>query len=90
MVQKLLERITINNILAFMIVLGYVVMWSFTLYMGLLEIVPEGETRLGIILDSVESMAGILSTMTIITVLVVQYHFRKSKGEVTDQSNPTA
>jgi hypothetical protein len=81
MVKTIIDRITINNILAFMIVLGYVVMWSFTLYMGLLEIVPEGETRLGIILDSVESMAGILSTMTIITVLVVQYHFRKSKGE---------
>jgi len=81
MSKNIIERITINNILAFMIVLGYVVMWSFTLYMGLLEIVPEGETRLGIILDSVESMAGILSTMTIITVLVVQYHFRKSKGE---------
>jgi len=51
--------------------------------MGLVEVVPEGETRLGIILDSVESLAGILSTMTIIVVLVVQYHFRKSKGEAT-------
>ena len=36
-------------------------MWSFTLFMGLIEVVPEGETRLGIILDSVESLAGILS-----------------------------
>ena len=79
--QNLLERITINNILAFMIILGYVVMWSFTLYVGLLEVVPEGETRLGVILDSVESMSAILSTMTIIVVLVVQFHFRKAKGE---------
>jgi len=49
---------------------------------GLLEVVAEGETRLGVVLDSVESMAGILSTMTIIVVLVVQYHFRKAKNEV--------
>ncbi len=84
--QTLLERITINNILAFMIVLGYVVMWSWTLYLGLLEIVPDGETRLGVVLDSVESMAGILSTMTVIVVLVVQYHFRKAKGEPDEQT----
>ena len=84
--QTLLERITINNILAFMIVLGYVVMWSWTLYLGLLEIVPDGETRLGVVLDSVESMAGILSTMTVIVVLVVQYHFRKAKGEPDAQT----
>jgi hypothetical protein len=84
--QTLLERITINNILAFMIVLGYVVMWSWTLYLGLLEIVPDGETRLGVVLDSVESMAGILSTMTVIVVLVVQYHFRKAKGESDEQT----
>jgi hypothetical protein len=79
--QGIVSRITINNILAFMIVFAYVGMWSFTLFMGLEEVVPEGETRLGVILDSVESLAGILSTMTIIVVLVVQYHFRKSKGE---------
>ena len=79
--NSIIDRITINNILAFIIILGYVSMWSFTLFMGLEEVVPEGETRLGVILDSVESLAGILSTMTIIVVLVVQYHFRKSKGE---------
>ena len=79
--SNIIDRITINNILAFTVVLGYVAMWSFTLFMGLLEVVPEGETRLGVILDSVESLAGILSTMTIIVVLVIQYHFRKSKGE---------
>jgi len=80
--QTLLDRISINNILAFMIILAYVIMWSFSLYVGLLEVVAEGETRLGVVLDSVESMAGILSTMTIIVVLVVQYHFRKAKNEV--------
>ena len=79
--SNIIDRITINNILAFIIILRYVAMWSFTLFMGLEEVVPEGETRLGVILDSVESLAGILSTMTIIVVLVVQYHFRKSKGE---------
>ncbi len=80
--QTLLDRISINNILAFMIIFAYVIMWSFSLYVGLLEVVAEGETRLGVVLDSVESMAGILSTMTIIVVLVVQYHFRKAKNEV--------
>ena len=65
-----------------MIILAYVIMWSFSLYVGLLEVVADGETRLGVVLDSIESMAGILSTMTIIVVLVVQYHFRKAKNEV--------
>ena len=59
-------------------------MWSFSLYVGLLEVVADGETRLGVVLDSIESMAGILSTMTIIVVLVVQYHFRKAKTEVEE------
>ena len=85
LMNNIIDRITINNILAFIIIMGYVSMWCFTLFMGLEEVVPEGETRLGVILDSVESLAGILSTMTIIVVLVVQYHFRKSKGE-TDLS----
>ena len=73
-----IERITINNILAFIIIVGYVGMWSFTLFTGLIDVIPEGETRLAVILDSVESMAGILTTMTIITVLVVQFYFRKA------------
>jgi hypothetical protein len=80
--QSIIDRISINNILAFMIILAYVIMWSFSLYVGLLEVVADGETRLGVVLDSIESMAGILSTMTIIVVLVVQYHFRKAKNEV--------
>lgn len=74
-----IERITINNILAFIIIVGYVGMWSFTLFTGLIDVIPEGETRLAVILDSVESMAGILTTMTIITVLVVQFYFRKAQ-----------
>ncbi len=80
--KGIIDRISINNILAFMIILAYVIMWSFSLYVGLLEVVADGETRLGVVLDSIESMAGILSTMTIIVVLVVQYHFRKAKNEV--------
>ncbi len=82
--KGIIDRISINNILAFMIILAYVIMWSFSLYVGLLEVVADGETRLGVVLDSIESMAGILSTMTIIVVLVVQYHFRKAKNEVEE------
>lgn len=82
--KGIIDRISINNILAFMIILAYVIMWSFSLYVGLLEVVADGETRLGVVLDSIESMAGILSTMTIIVVLVVQYHFRKAKTEVEE------
>ena len=40
--KDIIDRITINNILAFIIILGYVSMWSFTLFMGLEEVVPEG------------------------------------------------
>ena len=75
---SVIDRITINNILGFIIIVGYVGMWSFTLFTGLLDVIPDGETRLAVILDSVESMSGILTTMTIITVLVVQFYFRKA------------
>ncbi len=80
MVEKtLLQRITINNILAFMIVGAYVGMWSFAVFSGLTDIVPDGETRLGVIMDAVESMSGILSTMTAIVVMVVVFYFRKQQ-----------
>lgn len=82
MVEKtILERITINNILAFIIIAGYVGTWSFAIVLGMIEVVPEGETRLGVVLDSLESMGSILGTQTIITVLVVQHYFRKHKAD---------
>lgn len=79
--KTLLERITINNILAFMIIFAYVGMWSFSVFSGLTEVVPEGETRLGVIIDTIESMAGILSTMTAIVVIVVIFYFRKAQDQ---------
>jgi len=78
-----LDRITINNILAFMIIGVYAGMWGFTLFSAVTDTIPEGETRLAVGLDSLESMSGILSTMTIIVVLVVQYHFRKAKDDTS-------
>lgn len=75
----ILERITINNILAFILIATYAGMWAFTLFSAVSETIPEGETRLAVGLDALESMSGILGTMTIIVVLVVQYHFRKAQ-----------
>lgn len=79
--KTILDRITINNILAFIIIAGYVGTWSLAVVLGMIEVVPEGETRLGVVLDSLESMGSILATQTIITVLVVQHYFRKHKPD---------
>lgn len=75
------ERVTINNILAFMVIFVYCGMWSFALYSAISETIPEGETRLAVGLDALESMSSILGTMTIIVVLVIQYHFRKPQSK---------
>lgn len=91
MSETVLQRIKINNILAFMIVLGYVGTWTFAVVLGAIEPVPDGETRLAVVLDSIESMQGILGTQTVITILVVQHYFRKHKSErdSTDPDTPT-
>lgn len=77
---NVIDRITINNILAFMIVGVYIGVWAFAIYSGITADigVDEGETRLSVLLQTLESMQGVIGTMTVIVVLVVQYHFRTS------------
>lgn len=82
------ERITINNILAFMIIFSYVAMWSFTVYTGLVTVVPEGDTRTAVLIDSLDTMREVLITMTIIVVLVVQFYFRTSPAKSPPESKP--
>jgi hypothetical protein len=76
---SVIDRITINNILAVILIATYAGMWAFTLFSAVTDIIPEGETRMAVGLDALESMSSILGTMTIIVILVVQYHFRKAQ-----------
>ena len=75
-----LERITINNILAFMIIGVYIGIWAFAIFSGITADVnpSEGETQVTQLLNILESMQGVIGTMTIIVVLVVQFYFRTS------------
>ena len=66
MTETILERIKINNILAFMIVLAYVGTWSFAVVMGMIEVVPEGETRLSVVMDTIEHMGSILDRKSVV------------------------
>ena len=70
-------EITINNILAFMIVGSYSGMWLFLMWYGITQSADPSEMSL-LILQLVGDLKEIIITMTIITVLVVQYHFRTS------------
>jgi hypothetical protein len=81
-VQKktVLERITINNILAFMIVGAYVGMWTFIMWFGTTQALAPTQTDdpIIVVLSTIEAFVTVITTMTIIVVLVVQYHFRTS------------
>ena len=81
---SVLERITINNILAFMIIGVYCGMWALTLYIGITADVPteQDQTRLSVLLASIEAMSPLLTTMTIIVVIVVQFYFRTSPKSI--------
>jgi Na+/H+-dicarboxylate symporter len=85
-VQKktVLERITINNILAFMVIGTYCGIWAFAIFTGIMEVVnptqEQGDPVL-VVLTTIESFATVISTMTIIVVLVIQYHFRTSPSQ---------
>jgi len=74
--KTLLERITINNILAFTIVGSYSGMWLFIMYYGITSSVSDGVNPLIQILATVEQFSAIITTMTIVVVLVVQFYFR--------------
>ncbi len=85
----ILERITINNILAFMIIGVYVGIWAFTIFSGITADVnlAEGETQVTQLLGVLESMQGVIGTMTIIVVLVVQFYFRTAPTPPTPVVN---
>jgi hypothetical protein len=78
--KPVLDRITINNILAFMIVGSYSGMWLFLMWYGITQSADPSEMSL-LILQLVGDLKEIIITMTIITVLVVQYHFRTSPSK---------
>lgn len=72
-----IQRVTINNILATMIVGSYSGMWLFIMWYGITNTSDATELSL-LIVQLVGDLKEIVITMTIITVLVVQYHFRTS------------
>ena len=76
MAKTIAQRITINNILAFLIIGTYCSLWAFTLYYGITTGVADGESPIIGILSAVEQLASVIGTMTIIVVLVVQFYFR--------------
>jgi len=84
-----LERITINNILAFMIIGVYVGIWAFAILSGLTADIElaEGETQVTQLLNTLEAMQGVIGTMTIIVVLVVQFYFRTAPTPPTPVVN---
>ena len=61
-----------------MIVGVYVFIWAFAIFSGITADVniAEGETQVQQLLNTLESMQGVIGTMTIIVVLVVQFYFR--------------
>lgn len=75
--KTVIERITINNILAFMIVGAYTGGWIFLITFGVTNSQSIEEAPL-LILQLVQDLKEIIVTMTIIVVLVVQFFFRTS------------
>lgn len=61
-----------------MIIGVYVGIWAFTILSGVTADVnlAEGETQVTQLLNTLEAMQGVIGTMTIIVVLVVQFYFR--------------
>jgi len=76
MAKTIAQRITINNILAVLIVGPYSGMWLFIMWYGITTAVEAGTDPVISILATMESLITVITTMTIIVVLVVQYHFR--------------
>lgn len=82
MPKTILERITINNILAFMVVGSYSGLWLFIMVLGVTQAVADGTSILLTILATIEQFQTVMTTMTIIVVIVVQYHFRTNPPKV--------
>lgn len=75
MAKTVVQRITINNILAFIIIGAYVAGWLFLVGYGVINTSSLEESPL-LILQLVQDLKEIIITMTIIVVLVVQFYFR--------------
>ena len=75
--KTLLERITINNILAFMVVGAYTGGWAFLIVFGVTNSQSVEDAPL-LILQLVADLKELVVTMTIIVVLVIQFFFRTS------------
>ncbi len=75
MAKTVAQRITINNILAFMIIRAYIAGWGFIVGYGVINTASVDEAPL-LILQLVSDLREIIITMTIIVVLVVQFYFR--------------
>jgi len=80
---NVIDRVTINNILATIIIVTYCSLWAFTLGYGITTSVAEGTNPVIGVLQAMEQLAGVISTMTIIVVLVVQFYFRTSPPKPT-------
>ena len=78
---NVIDRITINNILAFLIIGTYCAIWGFTLYYGITTSLAEGANPVIGVISAIEGLVGVISTMTIIVVLVVQFYFRTARTE---------
>jgi hypothetical protein len=76
--KTLSERITINNILAITVVGSYVGAWLFLIWYGVTTSASTAEGDSLVILQLVESLKDLIITMTIITTIVIMYHFRTS------------
>ncbi len=61
-----------------MIIGTYVGIWAFAIFSGITADtnLAEGETIVTQLLNTLEAMQGVIGTMTIIVVLVVQFYFR--------------
>jgi hypothetical protein len=75
--KTLIERITINNILAFMVVGAYTGGWIFLIVFGVTNSANLEDAPL-LILQLVQDLKELIVTMTIIVVLVIQFFFRTS------------
>lgn len=75
MAKTVAQRITINNILAFMVIGAYVAGWLFLIGYGVINTSSVDQAPL-LILQLVQDLKEIIITMTIIVVLIVQFYFR--------------
>jgi hypothetical protein len=78
--KTLIERITINNILAFMVIGAYTGGWVFLIVFGVTNSQSLEDSPL-LILQLVQDLKELIVTMTIIVVLVIQFFFRTSPTE---------